>query len=189
MLKFFKVHIYQSHLQDHRLPLLHHLHRLGHLPLPRHPLPPLPKFRKKKSSNNWIHILLCKGWLAMYARVQCILRLARCDCNIAHHFGNNVRYWLFFGVSYNFVAQKWSISIFYKKLLGSDWDLKQCLKAKIMYFYVISWLSKKQVARSCGRLLGCGVASAPSQNRYQVMLCRYALFWRNKSKMRLVSYF
>ena len=40
------------------------------------------------------------------------------------------------------------------KLLGSYWDLKQCLKP-----------SKKQVAHGCGGLLGCGVASAASQNR------------------------
>ena len=57
MLKFFKVHIYQSHLQDHRLLLLHHLHRLGHLPPPRHPLPPLPKFRKK--SRQIIEFTYC----------------------------------------------------------------------------------------------------------------------------------
>ena len=31
--------------------------------------------------------------------------------------------------------------------------------------------SKKQVARGCGQLLGCGVASTASQNRLQVMLC------------------
>ena len=73
MLKFFKVHIYQSHLQDHRLLLLHHLHRLGHLPPPRHPLPPLPKFKKNlvKSLNSHIVMLYFDeikpkwGWLAI----------------------------------------------------------------------------------------------------------------------------
>ena len=34
--------------------------------------------------------------------------------------------------------------------------------------------SKKQVAHGCGGLLGCGVASAASQNRSQVML------WKSK---------
>jgi hypothetical protein len=48
--------------------------------------------------------------------VRCILRLAKCDCNIANYFGNNERNWLSFGVSYDFVAQKWRIlAIFYKK--------------------------------------------------------------------------
>jgi hypothetical protein len=57
---------------------------------------------------------------------RCILRLTKCDRNIAHYFGNNERNWLSFGVSYDFVAQKWRI---FGKLLGSYWDLKQCLKS------------------------------------------------------------
>ena len=48
--------------------------------------------------------------------VQCILRLVKCDQNIAHYFGNTERTLLSFGVSYNFVAQKWRIlAIFHKK--------------------------------------------------------------------------
>jgi hypothetical protein len=68
------------------------------------------------------------------ACVRCILRLAKCDRNITHYFGNKERNWLSFGISYNFVAQKWRIlEFFYKKInFGSYWDLKQCLKAKII---------------------------------------------------------
>ena len=34
------------------------------------------------------------------ACVRCILRLAKCDRNIAYYFGNNKRNWLSFGVPY-----------------------------------------------------------------------------------------
>jgi hypothetical protein len=54
------------------------------------------------------------------------VHFAKCDRNIAHYFGNNERNWLSFGVSYDFVAQKWRI---FGILLGSYWDLKQCLKS------------------------------------------------------------
>jgi len=72
------------------------------------------------------------------ACVRCILRLAKCDHNIAHYLGNNEKNWLSLGVSYNFVAQKWRIlAIFYKKIKFWEitWKLlgfKQCLKAKIL---------------------------------------------------------
>ena len=48
------------------------------------------------------------------ACMQCsaFLRLAKCDHNIAHNFGNYERVWLSFGLSYDFVAQKWSILAF-----------------------------------------------------------------------------
>ena len=69
-------------------------------------------------------------------------RLAKCDRNIARFFGNDERnndeILVSFGVSYNSVAQKWKIlAIFDKKLkfwelLGRYWNLKQCLKAKIL---------------------------------------------------------
>jgi hypothetical protein len=66
-----------------------------------------------------------------YWWVQCIFRVAKCDRNIA-------LFLLLFGVSYNFVAQKWRIfAIFYKKkstsgkLLWKYWNLKQCFKGKI----------------------------------------------------------
>ena len=50
------------------------------------------------------------------ACVRCILRLVKCNCKIAHYFGNNEIKWLSFGVSYDFVAQKWRIlEIFHKK--------------------------------------------------------------------------
>jgi hypothetical protein len=50
------------------------------------------------------------------ACVRRIFRLAKCDQNIAHYFGNNERNWLSFGLSYDFVAQKWRIlAICYKK--------------------------------------------------------------------------
>jgi hypothetical protein len=53
------------------------------------------------------------------ACVRCILRLAKCDRIIASYFGNNERHWLSFGVSYNFVAQKWKIlAILKKKIFG-----------------------------------------------------------------------
>ena len=49
--------------------------------------------------------------------MQCILRLAMCNQNIAHYFGNTERTLLSFGVSYNFVDQKWRIlAIFHKKI-------------------------------------------------------------------------
>jgi hypothetical protein len=57
--------------------------------------------------------------------MKCILRLVKCDRNIAHFFGNNERTedlnLLSFGVSYNFVAQKWRIlAIFHKnQFLGN----------------------------------------------------------------------
>jgi hypothetical protein len=66
------------------------------------------------------------------AFVRCILRLAKCDRNVTHYFGNNYRNWLSFGVSYNFLAQKWSILAILGNLLESYWGLKQCLKAKIL---------------------------------------------------------
>ena len=58
-----------------------------------------------------------------YACVRCIFRVAKCNHNIAHFFGNNERTdnWnlLAFGVSYDFVAQKWRIlAIFHKKKIN-----------------------------------------------------------------------
>ena len=56
------------------------------------------------------------------ACMQCILRIVKCDRNIAHYFGNNERNWLSFGVSYDFVAQKLRIlAIFLPKnqILGN----------------------------------------------------------------------
>ena len=51
-----------------------------------------------------------------FACVRCILRLAKCDHNMAHYFDKNERDWLSFGVSYNFVAQKCRIlAIFYER--------------------------------------------------------------------------
>jgi hypothetical protein len=60
------------------------------------------------------------------ACVRCILRLAKCDRNITHYFGNNERpvdeNELSFGVSYDFVAQKWRIlAIFHKKI--NIWEI------------------------------------------------------------------
>jgi hypothetical protein len=68
-----------------------------------------------------------------YACVRCILRLAKCDRNIAHYFGNNERNWLSFCVSYNFVAQKWRIlAIFYKKI--NFWEIiRKLLGFKTMF--------------------------------------------------------
>ena len=40
-------------------------------------------------------------------------------------------FWQFI-VSYAFVAQKWRFLAIFGKLLGRYWDLKQCLKAKII---------------------------------------------------------
>ena len=48
----------------------------------------------------------------------CIFRLAKCNHNIAHFFGNNERTdnLLAFGVSYIFVVQKWMVlAIFHKR--------------------------------------------------------------------------
>jgi hypothetical protein len=53
------------------------------------------------------------------ACVRCILRLGKCDRNIAHYFGNNERTddanVLSFGVSCDFVAQKWRILAIFPK--------------------------------------------------------------------------
>ena len=84
----------------------------------------------------------CETHFESHLRCACvryILKLAKCDLNIAHYFGNNERTLLSFGLSYDFVAQKWRILAnfsqnkpIFGKLLGRYWDLKQCLKAKIL---------------------------------------------------------
>ena len=89
----------------------------------------------------------------------------KCDHNI-NIIDNNERAdnrnLLFFGVSYYFVAQKWRIlAMFHKKELEEiNWKV---LRFKTMFKIRYVLLSNK-VAR------GCGVASAASQNRSQVML-------------------
>ena len=44
----------------------------------------------------------------------------------------DIRNLLSFGESYDSVAQKWTILAILGELLGRYWDLKQCLKAKIL---------------------------------------------------------
>ena len=60
----------------------------------------------------------------------------RSATTISHIFGNNERNddsnLRSFGVSYDSVAQKWRILAIFWELLGRYWDLKQCLKAKIL---------------------------------------------------------
>ena len=45
---------------------------------------------------------------------------------------NDNRHLLSFGLSYDSVAQKWRILAILEELLGRYWNLKQCLKDKIL---------------------------------------------------------